>query len=44
VKLLLGTHRDPFDRVLVAQAQADGLTIVTRDQDIVRYAVPVLSA
>src|SRR2546426_4360722 len=25
-------HRDPFDRMLVAQAQIEGLTIVTRDR------------
>jgi PIN domain nuclease of toxin-antitoxin system len=37
-------HRDPFDRLLVAQAQLEGLTIVTRDADIGRYGVPVLAA
>jgi PIN domain nuclease of toxin-antitoxin system len=30
-------HRDPFDRVLVALAQADMLTILTSDQDIPKY-------
>jgi PIN domain nuclease of toxin-antitoxin system len=34
-------HRDPFDRMLVAQAQVEGLTIVTRDAAIERYEVPV---
>ena len=37
-------HRDPFDRMIVAQAQALGLTIVTRDRNIARYDVPVLRA
>ena len=35
-------HRDPFDRMLVAQAQCERLTIVTRDQRIGAYGVPVL--
>ena len=30
-------HRDPFDRLLVASAVADGLTIITSDTDIRRY-------
>ena len=37
-------HRDPFDRVLVAQAIAERLTIVTRDPDIARYPVRVIKA
>jgi PIN domain nuclease of toxin-antitoxin system len=37
-------HGDPFDRMLVAQAQHDGLTIVTRDAAIARYQVAVLGA
>lgn len=32
-------HRDPFDRMLVAQAQAEGLILVTADQDIPLYGV-----
>lgn len=32
-------HRDPFDRFLVAQAQAEGLILVTRDGLIRRYDV-----
>ncbi|MGH2454715.1 MAG: type II toxin-antitoxin system VapC family toxin [Candidatus Limnocylindria bacterium] len=35
-------HDDPFDRMLVAQARIEGLTIVTRDPAIARYGVPVL--
>lgn len=32
-------HRDPFDRMLVAQCQAQGLTLLTRDETISRYEV-----
>jgi PIN domain nuclease of toxin-antitoxin system len=35
-------HRDPFDRMLIAQATTDGLTLVTRDADIRRYNVDTL--
>lgn len=37
-------HRDLFDRMLVAQAQVEGLTLVTADGWIDAYDVPVLSA
>ncbi|MEV3859678.1 type II toxin-antitoxin system VapC family toxin [Streptomyces sp. NPDC050095] len=37
-------HRDPFDRMLVAQAQAEGLTIITRDAWIPKYDVQVMRA
>ena len=37
-------HGDPFDRMLVAQAQLEGLTIVTRDPVFARYPVAVLTA
>lgn len=35
-------HRDPFDRMLVAQAQVENLTIVTRDEHFAAYDVRVL--
>jgi PIN domain nuclease of toxin-antitoxin system len=35
-------HDDPFDRMLVAQAQSERLTVVTRDAHIAAYGVPVL--
>jgi PIN domain nuclease of toxin-antitoxin system len=35
-------HRDPFDRLLVAQAQLEGLVLVTVDDEILRYPVPHL--
>ena len=37
-------HRDPFDRMLIAQALADNLTIVTGDRRIARYEVAWLAA
>lgn len=37
-------HRDPFDRMLVVQAQMGGLTLVTRDRNIAKYDVPVVAA
>ena len=38
---LLGLHRDPFDRLLLAQAQADGLLLITADQQLAQYPGPV---
>jgi PIN domain nuclease of toxin-antitoxin system len=35
-------HRDPFDRMLVAQAQCEGLTLVTRDENCRKYDVETL--
>lgn len=35
-------HRDPFDRLLIAQAIAERLTIVTSDPEFLQYAVPVI--
>jgi PIN domain nuclease of toxin-antitoxin system len=37
-------HRDPFDRMLVAQAQAEGLTLVTHDGLLEPYEVEILWA
>ena len=37
-------HRDPFDRMLVAQALAERLTVVTRDRIFGRYGVKTLRA
>ena len=37
-------NRDPFDRMLVAQAIVERLTIVTRDDMIGRYGVPIIAA
>jgi PIN domain nuclease of toxin-antitoxin system len=35
-------HRDPFDRLLVAQAMLEGLILVTGDRLLLRYGVPIL--
>jgi PIN domain nuclease of toxin-antitoxin system len=37
-------HRDPFDRMLVAQASLEGLTLVTHDRTLQQYGIPVLLA
>jgi PIN domain nuclease of toxin-antitoxin system len=37
-------HRDPIDRMLVAQATAEGLTLVTRDSVFDDYDVKVIGA
>lgn len=37
-------HRDPFDRLLIAQAQAEGLRLMTADRQLERYEVPVVGA
>lgn len=42
--LLPGHHRDPFDRMLVAQAQLEALTIVTADQQLLAYDVELVDA
>ncbi|MBC7792954.1 MAG: type II toxin-antitoxin system VapC family toxin [Clostridia bacterium] len=39
VHALPSHHRDPFDRMLIAQAKVEGLTLVTRDPIIAQYAV-----
>jgi PIN domain nuclease of toxin-antitoxin system len=41
---LPGHHRDPFDRLLIAQAQLEELTLVTGDPEIVGYEVETLAA
>jgi PIN domain nuclease of toxin-antitoxin system len=35
-------HKDPFDRLLIAQAVAEGLTIVTHDRAFAQYNIPVI--
>ena len=34
-------HKDPFDRLLVAQATVEGLTLLTADATILRYPGPI---
>jgi len=37
--LLPGPHRDPFDRILIAQSQAEGLPIVSNDEAFDGYGI-----
>ena len=41
VDLLPAIHRDPFDRILITQAQIEGLTLVTADSMLARYPGPI---
>jgi PIN domain nuclease of toxin-antitoxin system len=36
-------HRDPFDRMLIAQAIAENLTLITADKDILKYDLKLLA-
>ena len=40
IKSLPKIHGDPFDRLIIAQAQVGKMTIVTRDRMIPQYPVP----
>jgi PIN domain nuclease of toxin-antitoxin system len=44
LKSLPNYHRDPFDRMLIAQALHEGFRLVTRDQEIAKYPVPQIVA
>jgi PIN domain nuclease of toxin-antitoxin system len=44
VATLAPHHRDPFDRLLVAQAEVESLTLVTRDLAFEPYGIEVLRA
>lgn len=37
-------HRDPFDRLLIAQAQSEGITLMTADRRISAYDVATVDA
>lgn len=41
VDLLPSIHKDPFDRILIAQAQIEGLTLLTADEVVARYPGPI---
>ena len=36
-------HQDPFDRMLIAQAQAEGLTLVTNDLTLQKYGIALMN-
>lgn len=42
VKKLKPIHKDPFDRMLIAQAKSENLTIITSDSKIIKYNVKTL--
>lgn len=42
VASLPNIHRDPFDRILIAQSQVENLPIVTIDQKITQYLVQTI--
>lgn len=44
IQTLPQLHRDPFDRMLVAQAKSDRLTLITRDPKIIQYGVKAVAA
>jgi PIN domain nuclease of toxin-antitoxin system len=44
VEALPQQHRDPFDRMLIAQAQVEGLILVTSDREMQHYPISVLPA
>jgi PIN domain nuclease of toxin-antitoxin system len=37
-------HKDPFDRMLIAQAQAEGLQIITKDGHFLSYGISLIDA
>jgi len=37
-------HRDPFDRMLIAQAKVEGLILVTHDMNLKKYKIPLIKA
>ena len=41
VGLLPSIHKDPFDRILIAQAQVEGMTLLTADEVVGRYPGPI---
>lgn len=44
LRALPALHRDPFDRMLIAQATSEQLTFVTRDRAIAPYRIPLIRA
>jgi PIN domain nuclease of toxin-antitoxin system len=44
IQTLPAYHRDPFDRLLLAQARHEGFLLVSRDQHVQSYGVPYIVA
>jgi PIN domain nuclease of toxin-antitoxin system len=41
IDVLPALHKDPFDRILIAQATVEGITLLTVDKIVVRYPGPI---
>jgi PIN domain nuclease of toxin-antitoxin system len=41
IDTLPSVHKDPFDRILIAQALTEGLVLLTSDRELARYGAPV---
>jgi PIN domain nuclease of toxin-antitoxin system len=41
--LLPALHKDPFDRLLLSQAQIEGMTLLTRDAEVLRYGATAMA-
>lgn len=41
IDALPSIHRDPFDRILIAQAQVEGITLLTTDVTVTQYPGPI---
>ena len=35
-------HRDPFDRVLIAQSEVENVAVVTSDRAFAQYGIPII--
>jgi PIN domain nuclease of toxin-antitoxin system len=35
-------HKDPFDRILVAQSLSEGIPLITKDEHLARYGIPTI--
>lgn len=44
VEELPGIHKDPFDRILIAQAKTENLTLITADPKIWKYNISLIKA
>jgi PIN domain nuclease of toxin-antitoxin system len=41
IENLPAIHKDPFDRILIAQAQVEGITLLTADPTVAQYPGPI---
>jgi len=39
---LLEIHKDPFDRILVAQSLSEGIPLITKDETLALYGIPTI--